>query len=607
MSALRWKLLLVIALFALPAGLIWLSAPATAQEGPAMDPGQQALTHGPVHEAFAEPASANPAPPPLVAVEPPGPIEEMPPDVKPEGNNIVWISGYWAWDDASNKYIWVSGIWRDAPPGYVWVPGYWTKGAGGNQWTPGFWNPQKVEQVSYLPEPPQSIEAGPTGPAPRADDFWVPGCYMWQETRYVWRPGYWTGVQPNWIWSPAHYVWSPSGFVFIPGHWDYVLASRGVLFAPVAFVEPIYRRPRFVYSPAVVIDANLLTVNFFVRPACCHYYFGDYYGDSFVALGYRPWFSVGVHAGYDPIFAYYRWQNRDNPRWGTTLQANFTYMQGHPEARPGRTFVGVGVGVGGGGIAVTLNTFVKTGGGGGGAPRVNFVNVSAAQRQDYAVRAAHEQSFAAERAKIETSNMDRGPIRTGVVGGGQPKSLDLRRAASASGHEFAGAAVASGGSTGAGSIGRTTGTGGSGSITGGTGTIGRTPGSGTTGATGSGSISGGAGSIGRTTGSGTTGAGAGTGTPTTNPNAFTLKNGETLKGGDTTGDKLGTLKPSTTTTKPNPNVTLPNGGKTTGSGSDPRGSRSPSDSGRSRDTCNGKKPDNSSGNGGSGSGGPNGR
>src|SRR6516225_6998486 len=87
--------------------------------------GVEVLARGPVHEAFAEPAIRGPRPTPVVPKKPPEPIEELPPDQKPEGNNVQWIPGYWAWDDDRNDFLWVSGIWRDIPPGRQWVPGHW--------------------------------------------------------------------------------------------------------------------------------------------------------------------------------------------------------------------------------------------------------------------------------------------------------------------------------------------------------------------------------------------------------------------------------------------------------------------------------------------------
>jgi hypothetical protein len=110
-------------------------APGDLEEGG----GVQALTRGPIHEAFAEPVVFDPKLGPTVPKEPPPPVEEVPPAEKPEGANVQWIPGYWAWDDQRNDYVWVSGLWRDVPPGRQWMPGYSSRAEGGFQWTPGFW------------------------------------------------------------------------------------------------------------------------------------------------------------------------------------------------------------------------------------------------------------------------------------------------------------------------------------------------------------------------------------------------------------------------------------------------------------------------------------
>ncbi len=434
----------------------WLAqaAQTRAQEAPADEQGE-ALTHGPVHEAFAEPTVANPTPSLVVPKEPPAPIEEMPPDVKPDGANVVWVTGYWAWDDTRKDYLWVSGIWRDTPPGHVWVSGYWTQVNDGYQWTPGFWSPAQQEQVNYLPEPPQSVENGPATPQPNPDTFWVPGNWQYQETRYVWRPGYWTELQPDWIWTPAHYVWTPSGFIFIPGHWDYMLERRGVLFAPVYFASPIYVRRHFVFAPSVVIDSGLLTVNFFVRPNYYHYYFGDCYGSSYAALGFSPWFSVGVRVGPDPLFAYYSWHHRDDRRWVEGLHEHYTYLNAHPDARPPRTFVQQTTIINNNitinknsnnktiAIGAPLNQYVKNA---STTNNVKFVNVSNSQRQQIAQQGVKEQDFARERAKVEasTSTAIRGGNGTGTKGigpttaGGPAKTLNLHKLAQTSGTQLPG-------------------------------------------------------------------------------------------------------------------------------------------------------------------------
>src|SRR5262245_48904134 len=73
--------------------------------------GVEVQARGPIHEAFITP-TAEPKPTYGVPKKPPAPIEEMPPEEKPEGN-AVWIGGYWAWDDDCGHFLCVSR-WRRA-------------------------------------------------------------------------------------------------------------------------------------------------------------------------------------------------------------------------------------------------------------------------------------------------------------------------------------------------------------------------------------------------------------------------------------------------------------------------------------------------------------
>src|SRR5262245_25054518 len=65
---------------------------ACAQQEPALEE----LARGPIHEAFGQPVTFNPEPGVILDKKPPDPVEEMPPDQKPEGENVVWIPGYWS-------------------------------------------------------------------------------------------------------------------------------------------------------------------------------------------------------------------------------------------------------------------------------------------------------------------------------------------------------------------------------------------------------------------------------------------------------------------------------------------------------------------------------
>src|SRR5437868_5335397 len=146
--------------------------------------GVEPLTRGPIHEAFAMPSSPNPVPSPVIAKKPPDPIEEIPSDQKPAGDNVVWIPGYFAWDDERADFLWISGFWRDAPPERQWIPGNWTEAEGGSQWISGYWAPAEQEVFDYLPPPPASLDNGPSIPAPTEDSVYSPGCWIYRQTRF---------------------------------------------------------------------------------------------------------------------------------------------------------------------------------------------------------------------------------------------------------------------------------------------------------------------------------------------------------------------------------------------------------------------------------------
>lgn len=264
------------------------------------------LTRGPMHEAFAEPYQPNPAERPIVAVEPPDPINELPPEYIPEGDRVIWIPGYWAWDDERTDFIWISGVWREMPPGQQWIPGYWYQASNGFQYVSGFWTGDDVADVAYLPMPPTSLEEGPSSPAPGADYFYVPGCWAYQSNDYQWQPGYWSGVQENWVWIPTQYVWTPRGCVHQAGHWDYDVPHRGVMFSPVYYQQPIYRNSNYSYRPRYSINTGLgLFANLFVHSNRSQYYYGDYYGSQY-ANHYYPWVTLFQGSRqYDPFYSSY--------------------------------------------------------------------------------------------------------------------------------------------------------------------------------------------------------------------------------------------------------------------------------------------------------------
>jgi hypothetical protein len=281
------------------------------QQTAPQDNGVEVLARGPVHEAFAEPTTAQPTPSPIVPRQPPAAIDELPPDQKPEGDNIQWLPGYWQWDEDRDDFVWVSGFWRDVPPDRKWVPGHWQQVQDGWQWTPGFWADANLDEVQYLPAPPASVDAGPSTPAPNDNSTYVPGCWIYRETRYFWRPGFWMAFRPGWVWVPAQYVWSPAGCIFVEGYWDRPLRRRGLLFAPIYLTRDVLARRDFQFVPSYVVRDDFLLGALFVRPESRHYFFGDYFEGRYRREGFVPWIDYRVNKfAYDPLFAYVRHEDR---------------------------------------------------------------------------------------------------------------------------------------------------------------------------------------------------------------------------------------------------------------------------------------------------------
>jgi hypothetical protein len=390
------------------------------------DSGVEIMTRGPVHEAFAGIVSFDPKPGIVVNVQPPKAIDEVPPEQRLKGNNVAWIPGYWAWDEDQNDFLWVSGIWRNLPPGRQWFPGYWGEMDGRYQWTSGYWEDEAAKEVAYLPEPPRSVEAGPNIQSPSNDQNWIPGSWIWRDGRYVWRAGYWTPVRENWIWTPSYYRWTPHGYVYVDGYWDYAVARRGVMFAPVHFDRDVYSRPDFYYSPYTVISLALFAEHLFLRPSYDHYYFGDYYGPEYRDRGYFS--SVSYHSsrrGYDPIYAYDRWQNRRDPNWETSRLGRFEYLHDHADARPPRTYAALasltppaparGASMA---LAVPLNQYASRGGNG----RQSFQIVGPKDRTRIVSQTQQVQKIVKERQQLETPLVAAG---AGVVA--EPSRVKITR------------------------------------------------------------------------------------------------------------------------------------------------------------------------------------
>jgi hypothetical protein len=381
--------LLSLSLALTPRGFLAAQEPERKLAPDSVANGIDVQTRGPVHEAFAELVDPSPRPSPIVPKQPPGPIKEVPPEQKPEGENVYWIPGYWAWDTEQNNYLWVSGFWRVPPPNRQWTPGYWSETDGGWQWTPGLWASAQQQQFDYVPEPPpDSIDNGPSVPAPDDNSFYVPGNWLYEATGYVWRPGYWTAIRPGYCWIPAHYCWTPAGYSYVSGYWDYPPEDRGLLFAPVAFSEPLWLNPDWYYRPSYCLNVGDLLSWLFCRPRYCHYYFGDYFGAGYYDAGYYPWFAYG-RRWHSPLFGYYAWQHRGERGWYNGLVRDYRARATGDLARSPR------------GLVMPLHDMPSHG--------VRLAHVDPAQVNAARERASAFRSRAVERRRFEHSGRPTAP------------------------------------------------------------------------------------------------------------------------------------------------------------------------------------------------------
>ena len=265
----------------------------TRRTAPADDPappkGVEVLTRGPIHEAFATPTDEPQATTP-VAKEPPKAIEEMPPEEKPEGD-AIWIGGYWAWDEDRSDYLWVSGVWRTPPPDKHWVAGYWREDGDKWQWVPGFWAEAQQEaekhEVTYLPAPPAAAGDGRPRSAARRGQLLHPRPVR-LERRPLRLARRLLGPRPARLRLGA----GPLPLDALRLHLHQRLLGSGPQ-PSRRHVRPGRHRPQrrrassYVYTPAYVVPQTVVVDAFFVRPCCCHYYFGDYYGPAYHDCGFE--------------------------------------------------------------------------------------------------------------------------------------------------------------------------------------------------------------------------------------------------------------------------------------------------------------------------------
>lgn len=299
------------------------------------DADMEVLTRGPIHEAFAD-VSVDETPSGSIISRPvPEPINEIAPEIRPAGNQVDWIPGYWSWDEERNDFIWVSGVWRDVPPGRQWVVGYWQVVDGGNRYISGYWTNSSQAVTQYLPPPPQPLPATPSSPPSAADYMWSDGNWVWSNNGYAWQSGYWYEPKPDMLWTPAHYVWTPRGYVYVMGYWDYQPDRRGVMFAPLYYSRPVYRHRDYFYRPHAVLNTDTVFVSLFVRRGYHNYYFGDYHDRRYERRGFRPWsHRQATRYGHDPFYRnYHEHRLRENRRFDNDSHRPFDYRRENREQR----------------------------------------------------------------------------------------------------------------------------------------------------------------------------------------------------------------------------------------------------------------------------------
>jgi hypothetical protein len=318
------------------------------------EPGVKVADKGPIHEAFAQPGAETRGKGLTAPKAPPKPIPELPPDTKPEGENVRWVPGYWHWDAEKEDFLWISGFWRNVPAGRTWQAGEWIEKNGSWTYTPGFWRPTDMNNWRVdLPEPPKPVESGPSTPPENQDAVWVPGGWEYRDGQYAWRAGYWAHPNGNQVWQPGQYLASGSGYSYVPGYWDYPLEERGMLYAPVYFTEPLWQTPGWYYRPRFAFNLGFgygwgtgaFFGSLFYGPGFNNYYYGNYYnpwynggggwggfwGPTFGFAfgfgsawggwgGYCPWWksSYGYH---NCLWNHYCHLNKGNPNWAGQVQA----------------------------------------------------------------------------------------------------------------------------------------------------------------------------------------------------------------------------------------------------------------------------------------------
>jgi len=259
----------------------------------------------PIHEAFAQPAAPTLDSAVVVTKKPPEPIEELPPDVKPEGDNVVWLPGYWAFDSEARPISFGSAAsgatFRRAVSGWRILDA----GRHGFRWTPGYWS-ESTPQQTYYP-PPAGSRRGRAPPAPNDDSFMSPDMDLPRHALHV-AAGLLDRASPRLDVDAAALLVDTAGYIFVDGFGTTSSVVGASCSAPTYFGRGISRLEDRI-SHRNVIGVRPARASLFIRPTVGAYYFGDYYGPRYVGLGYTPWLDYRYRGrNVDPAWSYYAWQ-----------------------------------------------------------------------------------------------------------------------------------------------------------------------------------------------------------------------------------------------------------------------------------------------------------
>ncbi len=296
----------------------------------------ETLLHGPVHEAFMHPFSANMLVGELVTTTPPAALVERIPQLAQHGDGLQFIKGYWSLNPETHQFVWVTGTLRNGPPGHTWMASVWEKVDGGFRRTPGAWVPNGFDiHKATVPVPPLAKQVGPIGNAPSANHVWLPGHWSYSNGQFVWKNGFWGQGNNNWVWTAPHYIQTVNGAVLINGFWDRPITQRGVLFAPLQVRNIDRLHSATEITPNVIVNTSRMMLHLFVASDRQHYLFGDFHAAEFASAGIRPWFEK-TGLGQDPLLNFHARQ-MTGVDLTARLQSWHRYFQNNLSACPPRT------------------------------------------------------------------------------------------------------------------------------------------------------------------------------------------------------------------------------------------------------------------------------